>query len=232
MDCYSLNFPFRSTLPNIPCNGIRRNRWPRSVPGEVRRQHEWRVTPPRGRTLRHPDSRNQAPTWELVQTQKRGHVHQIPKQRSGPSVFPWPYVWGIEKLWLSFIILELWSPLNLVHDCLLLGLSFAAEYERLRRSVRDISKNRTTVMFTLTERPVWVTARQSSAAKQTSKQSVIKTEYYLHFVDIEPLDQWYSEIDSPYPKIIFLSLIFIPSSACNFDLKKNRILSVHCQSTV
>lgn len=28
------------------------------------------------------------------------------------------------------------------------------EYERLRRSVRDISKNRTTVMFTLTERPV------------------------------------------------------------------------------
>lgn len=114
MDCYSLNFPFRSTLPNIPCNGIRRNRWPRSVPGEVRRQHEWRVTPPRGRTLRHPDSRNQAPTWELVQTQKRGHVHQIPKQRSGPSVFPWPYVWGIEKLWLSFIILELWSPLNLV----------------------------------------------------------------------------------------------------------------------
>lgn len=29
------------------------------------------------------------------------------------------------------------------------------EYERLRRSVRDISKNRTTVMFTLTERPVW-----------------------------------------------------------------------------
>lgn len=106
------------------------------------------------------------------------------------------------------------------------------EYERLRRSVRDISKNRTTVMFTLTERPVWVTARQSSAAKQTSKQSVIKTEYYLHFVDIEPLDQWYSEIDSPYPKIIFLSLIFIPSSACNFDLKKNRILSVHCLSTV
>nr|XP_022337955.1 uncharacterized protein LOC111133666 isoform X21 [Crassostrea virginica] len=28
------------------------------------------------------------------------------------------------------------------------------EYERLRRSVREISKNRTTVMFTLTERPV------------------------------------------------------------------------------
>lgn len=24
---YSMNFPFRSTLPNIPCNGIRRNRW-------------------------------------------------------------------------------------------------------------------------------------------------------------------------------------------------------------
>lgn len=87
---YSMNFPFRSTLPNIPCNGIRRNRWPRSVQGEVRRQHEWRVTPSRGRTLRHPDSRNQASAWELVQTQERGNVHQIPKQWSGPAVFSWP----------------------------------------------------------------------------------------------------------------------------------------------
>lgn len=87
---YSMNFPFRSTLPNIPCNRIRRNRWPRSVQGEVRRQHEWRVTPSRGRTLRHPDSRNQASAWELVQTQERGYVHQIPKQWSGPAVFSWP----------------------------------------------------------------------------------------------------------------------------------------------
>lgn len=87
---YSMNFPFRSTLPNIPCNGIRRNRWPRSVQGEVRRQHEWRVTPSRGRTLRHPDSRNQASAWELVQTQERGYVHQIPEQWSGPAVFSWP----------------------------------------------------------------------------------------------------------------------------------------------
>lgn len=87
---YSMNFPFRSTLPNIPCNGIRRNRWPRSVQGEVRRQHEWRVTPSRGRTLRHPDSRNQASAWELVQTQERGYVHTIPKQWSGPAVFSWP----------------------------------------------------------------------------------------------------------------------------------------------
>lgn len=89
-NCYSMKFPFRSTLPNIPCNGIRRNRWPRSVQGEVRRQHEWRVTPSRGRTLRHPDSRNQASAWELVQTQERGYVHQIPKQWSGPAVFSWP----------------------------------------------------------------------------------------------------------------------------------------------
>lgn len=89
-NCYSMNFPFRSTLPNIPCNRIRRNRWPRSVQGEVRRQHEWRVTPSRGRTLRHPDSRNQASAWELVQTQERGYVHQIPKQWSGPAVFSWP----------------------------------------------------------------------------------------------------------------------------------------------
>lgn len=87
---YSMNFPFRSTLPNIPCNGIRRNRWPRSVQGEVRHQHEWRVTPSRGRALRHPDSRNQASAWELVQTQERGYVHQIPKQWSGPAVFSWP----------------------------------------------------------------------------------------------------------------------------------------------
>lgn len=90
MNLYSMNFPFRSTLPNIPCNGIRRNCWPRSVQGEVRRQHEWRVTPSRGRTLRHPDSRNQASAWELVQTQERGYVHQIPKQWSGPAVFSWP----------------------------------------------------------------------------------------------------------------------------------------------
>lgn len=89
-NCYSMKFPFRSTLPNIPCNGIRRNRWPRSVQGEVRRQHEWRVTPSRGRTLRHPDSRNQASAWELVQTQERGNVYQIPKQWSGPAVFSWP----------------------------------------------------------------------------------------------------------------------------------------------
>lgn len=89
-NCYSMKFPFRSTLPNIPCNGIRRNRWPRSVQGEVRRQHEWRVTPSRGRTLRHPDSRNQASAWELVQTQERGYVHKIPKQWSGPAVFSWP----------------------------------------------------------------------------------------------------------------------------------------------
>lgn len=69
-------------------------------------------------------------------------------------------------------------------------------------------------MFTLTERPVWAPPRQSIAAKATSKQSVIKTEYYLHV--LEPVDQYYSEIDSPYPKIIVLFLIFIPSSASKF----------------
>lgn len=103
MDLTSCLYQLTGTRQTIditqhPCNGIRRNRWPRSVQGEVRRQHEWRVTPSRGRTLRHPDSRNQASAWELVQTQERGYVHQIPKQWSGPAVFSWPGVWTFEAV--------------------------------------------------------------------------------------------------------------------------------------
>ena len=73
---------FRSPLPNVSFNGIWGDCGPRPVSGEVCGEHERRVAPSRGWAVRHPDRGNQAPAGQLVQTQERGHLHQVSQQWS------------------------------------------------------------------------------------------------------------------------------------------------------